>query len=161
MDRMYTKRGTVWALFEHLMQVETDQCVEWPGARHQCGHGVLRKDGKNQMVHRLALQIITGIPGEGLEAIHGSCHNPACMNVLGGHVRWGTHAENMRDRQRDGTGNRGSDHGMAKLTELGVRKIHELRDQGLSQQRIADYVGVSRGQVQRILARKQWGWLEL
>lgn len=155
------KRGTAWQTFQDLIGIQTEDCVEWPGARHRQGHGVIRVDGKPHRTHRLALQIVSGLDGEGLEAIHGSCHNPSCMNVLGGHVRWGTHSENMMDRVRDLTANRGTKHGMSVLTEDSVRLIHDLRRKGVTQQRIADRVGVSRGQVQRILTGKQWGWLEI
>jgi hypothetical protein len=97
-------RPDALADFHRLMNRITDDCVVWPNAVTVKGYGMLNTpDGRTVRTHREALRIITGGEPKGMLAIHGPCHNPACMNVLGGHVTWGTPEQNMADKKRDGT----------------------------------------------------------
>jgi len=99
-------KGQALVDFKRLAAIVTDDCVLWPHSTNSAGYGKLFLDGKLQLVTRLALIYNFGAPPTpNAYAIHGPCHNPLCMNALGGHIRWGTPLENQQDRHRDGTAN--------------------------------------------------------
>lgn len=74
------------------------------------------------------------------------------------HLRWATRTENQRDRIEHGTSNRGSRHGLHKLTENDVLQIVELAGTA-SQAKIGKRFGVSQVTVQAVLSGKRWSWL--
>lgn len=75
-------------------------CVVWPYPLDMNGYGqAIFVDGRYRRPHSYATELRDGPAPQGMEAVHGSCHNPACIL----HVRWGTHAENMADMIRDRT----------------------------------------------------------
>lgn len=72
------------------------------------------------------------------------------------HLYVGTAKENMADTLRDGTHNRGSRHGMSKLSEADVVQI---RSSTSSRKELAVKYGVSRTTIDSIITRKAWTWL--
>ena len=141
-------------LEDAIKQASPDACIIWPYALDKDGYGVLRKDGKNIGAHRLALILFTDISHDHLEAAHGPCHNPLCINPL--HLRWATRKENNADRKRDGTHLAGERHPNSKLTEPEALKI--LQDQRIQREIAADY-GVAQQQISRIKAGRRWAHL--
>ena len=137
-------------LEDAIKQASPDACVIWPYALDKDGYGVSRKDGKTIGAHRLALILFTGISHDHLEAAHGPCHNPLCINPL--HLRWATRKENNADRHRDGTHNMGERHALARLTEPEVLEI--LSDKRIQREIAADY-GVAQQQISRIKAGRR------
>lgn len=85
---------------------------------------ILYKDRKRKYltVHRLVLAAFQGPCPEGHECLHidGDPGNNKIENL-----RWGTHRENMLDKQRHGTQQRmkGSKHPRSKLTEADINII--------------------------------------
>jgi hypothetical protein len=89
-------------VFDRLVQIETDECVIWPGNIDAHGYGRVHFGGGSRKTHQLALERRFGRPA-GLMA----CHRPGigcqqlCMNYR--HLYWGTNTDNMRDKIIDGT----------------------------------------------------------
>lgn len=116
----------------------------------------LRRDGKyhTRYVHRLVLEAFVGPCPEGMEGCHGPDRNPANCNA--GNLRWDTHAENIRDRTKHGTGNEGEKHGASKLTEAKITEAKRLRAEGWTQKAIAELLGVNQSCICRVLNGKRW-----
>jgi hypothetical protein len=73
--------------------VEPNGCWLWPGAAIR-GYGVIRRDGKNQRLNRVAWEETNGPIPDGLCVCH-VCDNPSCCNP--GHLFLGTVTDNNRD----------------------------------------------------------------
>lgn len=134
-----------------------DEC--WPWLRHKSKSGYGRVGvGYNVMLaHRVSYFLKRGTVPPELAVCH-RCDNPECVNPR--HLFLGTASDNAADkiskgRHRHGIpDNRGSKHGMSKLTEEQVRQIRSATG---SQRVIGDQFGVSKGAVQLIKAGLRWG----
>lgn len=106
-------------------------------------------------VHRLVLLAFTGPRPEGHEVRHldGSRDNNHKSNLA-----WGTHIENMQDRDAHGTtaSNKGTSNGAAKLTDEKVLLIREKHSQGESMSSLGRQFGVCVQAVSNIVYRKVW-----
>lgn len=57
-----------------------------------------------------------------------ACHNDGTRtNNHPNNLRWGSHSENMRDRNKHGTQNTGERNGMHKFSEAVVKRHAELK----------------------------------
>ena len=143
-------------LEDAVKNASPDACIIWPFGIFSSGYGAVMRGKKTMKAHRLALIMHSGTNHPHLEAAHGECHTPLCVNPL--HLRWATRKENNADRHRDGTHNMGERHALAKLTEPEVLAI--LQDPRTQKEIAADY-GVSRQQISRIKTRRHWSHLNL
>lgn len=109
------------------------------------------------MVARLVLEELEGpAPTPAHQAAHKPrvCHQTLC--IWGEHLRWATPAENMADRDLDGTTPRGERHGRARLTDAKVGEILGLIEQGWTSAALAERFGVGAGAVGRIRRGETW-----
>lgn len=116
-------------------------CWVWTASRHASGYGTFRMGPKILKAHRVAWMLSNGAIGEGLYVCH-HCDNPSCVNPA--HLFVGTPADNSQDREAKGrrAAVKGSEHGMAKLTESAVQDILRRLAAGERQKSIAEIYGV-------------------
>lgn len=157
---MATLAERFWAKVQRGAEGE---CWLWIGGRDSWGYGAINIKGKQTGAHRFAWELANGPISEGKFVLH-DCpagDNPSCVNPA--HLRLGTHAENMADRQRKGRCARpaGEKNPRAKLTEDLARLIHARHASGESQGSIARSLHVSRTAVYQVLVGKRWAYLGL
>jgi len=144
-------------------------CLVWHGHRDKDGYPVtcIKLPGdvkaKNRRVHRLVVEGRDGALAGDLVVMH-TCDNPSCINP--DHLRVGTHADNIRDRDQKGRGNfsrdvRGRKNPRAKLTGFDVEDIRRRHVRGVrngpnSTKALAEEYGVDRSQIQRIVRGDHW-----
>lgn len=131
-------------------------CIEWTGyvdPKH--GYGIVGGK-KNQKAHRVAWEKENGAIPDGLFILH-KCDNRACVNPE--HLFLGTQTDNMRDCAAKGRirspDNTGTKHGLSKITEQTAVRIKMLRGV-LSEQKVADSLGMSQQQVHDIMVCNAW-----
>ena len=73
-------------------------------------------------------------------------------------LEWCTSSDNQKHAYRTGLHQprKGEKSNFSKLSEEDVRKVFELRKQGLTQQKIAEEVGCIRSNISYILNKKTW-----
>lgn len=132
------------------------ECWAWLGAKTTQGYGYLGNRRKpNALAHRLSYEMHYGPIPRGMCVCH-RCDSPPCVNPA--HLFLGTRADNNADCAKKGrqADRRGERNARAKLDEEAVRLVWRLRGRGMTQQKIADRVGVTQSQVSRILIGKAW-----
>lgn len=115
-------------------------CWPWEGkVNKKDGRPYFTVEGKRRPSYAIVLELATGVlQKKGKCALH-SCDNLVCCNP--DHLRWGSHQDNMDDmvkRER---------HGVPKIV---VRAILKLREEGKTQQEIANLYGLSREAISAI-----------
>jgi hypothetical protein len=96
---------------------------------------------KSVYVHRLVAEVFIPNP-EGKPDVAHVDGNGLNNNVT--NLRWSTEKENMADKLRHGTLNKGETHGNSKLSQKQVDSIRSLRTQGASVPELADLYKVSK-----------------
>lgn len=127
-------------------------CTEWVGKTNRDGYGYLniRRPGDKwrlRTAHRLAFEMATGAPAEGL-VLH-RCNNRKCINPE--HLYDSDHAQNMRDRAASGNNRSGRD----RLTPELVSQIRELCKKK-PQRAVADLLGLPKSTVGDVMSGKCW-----
>ena len=121
----------------------------------------VHKDGEmpstTRAVHILVLETFHGPKEEGKVARH---KNGNQLDNRAANLEWSTWAEIGAGRARAGRSAKGEDHGRVKLTEGNVRTIRRRLAEGVPQQALADFFGVSRKAIYQIKTSKNWGWLK-
>jgi hypothetical protein len=103
--------------------------------------------------------VCTAFHGPAPTSAHEVAHNDGDrFNNHASNLRWDTHPGNHADKIQHGTSLRGTGHNMVKLTEDQVREIRGLFG-ALTESKIAERYGVSRGAVNDIRRGRNWGWL--
>lgn len=129
------------------------ECLIFTGFVASNGYGrVETKSGGVQMAHRVVAARHMG-PSQ-LLVLH-SCDIPTCVEPS--HLRYGTHADNARDKAERERAPRGEANHKTRLTEADVREIRA--DPRPSAAVAADY-GCAGRTVRNIRTRRTWGWLD-
>lgn len=134
-----------------------DECWLWKATTDRQGYGaIMMRDHKPRRAHHVALYLDGRPRPDGAHTLH-SCDNRACVNPK--HLRWGTIAENARDKAAKGrcpdtSGERNAHH---KLTEEQVRVIRASDE---SQRALGAIYGVSHSIIGRIKRREDWKCVE-
>ena len=130
---------------------KTETCWLWTASRNQYGYGVFRFNRERIRSHRLSYLHHHGEIPEGLVVRH-KCRNKHCVNP--DHLEVGTQKENIADKVRDGTDDRGEKSVRAKLSTDQVLDIRSRT--GQTQQAIAKEFEVSHHTISRIRRRETW-----
>ena len=133
-------------------------CWLYTGGKTGSGYGVLTKNNKPVLVHRLSYNIHFGDIPPGLCVCH-KCDNPLCVNPE--HLFLGTHDANMKDKMKKGRAivNQGSKHPLSKLTEENVREIKSLFGK-VKQIDIAEKFKVSIATINDIKHHRGWSHIK-
>lgn len=133
-----------------------DICWDWTASTHK-GYGQFSMwiNGKSIPIpaHQASYRKFVAPIPVGTEILH-SCDRPVCVQPA--HLSPGAHAQNMREASERGMVATGIHNGRAKLTEADVMWI---RNSTLTQQAIADILGVNNSLVSMIRQRKRWAHL--
>lgn len=131
-------------------------CWPWLSWRNARGYGKFMLNGRSQTAHRVAYELTHGPIPIGLCVMH-SCDNPPCCNPQ--HLRLGTHAENMRDRDqkgRIGYRPRGTKNPRARLTDPEVLTIRARHANGESVRALSRTLGFGRNTIRNVVHRLTW-----
>lgn len=117
---------------------------------------VMSMHGKKhrRLVHRLVLESFDGPCPDGMECRHmdGDPSNNHKSNL-----EWGTPTENAQDKRRHGTYIQGEKSHYAKLTDVDVLAIRDIKSHlGWSNRRIAREFNISHDMIGLIVKRKNW-----
>lgn len=129
-------------------------CIVWTGCRHENGYGLVKRDGKHWLAHRLSWTFRHGEIPDGKNVLH-RCDNPPCVNIE--HLFLGSQQDNVTDMHNKGraVAPSGADSGQAKLTEDEVIAIRQLRGR-VTQRELAKRYGISQAHVSAIQRGAWW-----
>lgn len=148
---VFTNNGRAWANPGRILSPSGD----WDGYKTiDLSAGGARKKKK---VAVLVLESFIGPRPDGYLV----CHGPSGMfDDSLKNVSWGTWSKNMgEDKIRDGSDNRGSKNGMAKLGSMDVQFIRHWIKSGYECSEIAPKFNVSRQAISDIKFGRRWAWL--
>lgn len=138
-----TGKGAPLAWLKASIQIQTEDCINWPFAKNGNGYGWAHYMGKRIGAHRLSLVLKTGIDPVGYDAAH-SCHNRNCVNP--NHLRWAGRSENALDRHIDGT----------MKTKISEADVHMIRACDRSAKALAEELCVSKSLIYKIRSHRVW-----
>ena len=127
-------------------------CIEWLGWKTRQGYGGLRTGGPASVkttAHRIAWALKRGAIAPEILVLH-RCDNPSCVNV--DHLFLGLPKANTRDMMAKGRHGWRKGTPWQKLHATDAERIRDLRGAGLTQQKIADWIGVSRPLISIVLS---------
>lgn len=126
-------------------------CWIWTGHKSRSGYGYTSIGTKNIGAHVVGYMLSYGAVPDG-HVIRHTCDVKLCVR----HVTTGTPSQNSRDSVERGLTRRGDDNPMARLSEPQVREIISRHRNGERGMDLAAAFGTSRGNVSRIVNRKNW-----
>lgn len=144
--------------------IKTDGCWLWASAKNDYGSIKLptgsRAVQRKLRAHRASWMLHFGNIPDGMDICH-KCDNPPCVNP--DHLFLGTRADNMADMVNKGRAktpdNRGTKHGMSKLTDAIVLEILAMLKSGSRGCDVAMKFDVSSATVSCIKHGTRWAHL--
>ena len=136
--------------------IEKD-CWIWGGKIYPGQYGRSVWEGVTTGAHRISWIIKFGpIPKNQFVCHH--CDVRSCVNPS--HLFLGTNRENILDAKIKGRMNRGESNCNAKLNERTISVIFNLVKKGLTQQAIANHIGISREGAGKVIRGDRWTHLK-
>jgi hypothetical protein len=133
-------------------------CWEWTAARTRLGYGSIWYDTTDVFAHRMAFFFHNGRwPNPETPCVLHKCDNPPC--VRWGHLKEGTHFDNMQDKVGKFIGPRSLREPRirgAKLNSQQVLDIRRKRQEGYSYFELSLEYGVTSGHIGNILSGTVW-----
>ena len=137
-------RSRFWS---HVPSRPVDRCWLWAGAKNPKGYGSVRVGGRGGVsisAPRVSFLISKGPIPPGLHVLH-NCDVPSCVNPA--HLRLGTNADNVKDRDSRGrfVVLRGEKNGNSRISDEDIARIREEFREDPSrgkQTRLAEKYGV-------------------
>jgi hypothetical protein len=129
-------------------------CWLWTGCKNVYGYGEIKWKGKLMGAHKVSFLL----SDRTIPANYDICHSEHCVGkrhcVNPAHLSAKSRAENMADKIRDGTDDRGEKSSLAKLTEI---QVLEIRGRSTENQcKLAEEFGISNGTINHIIRRRRW-----
>ncbi len=146
-------RQPIEKFWDFAIRGAPDECWGWSGSVDSDGYALFSVRGMGSRANRISYVIHNGPIPKGILVCH-KCDNPECTNP--DHLFLGTTQDNTADMVAKRRHRFGELHNKAKLTDIDISRIRELRANGLSQQAIANQYGVSQTTISRILLGKGW-----
>ena len=130
-------------------------CQIWIGGCTNFGYGCIRIARRNWSTHRVAYFLHYGIFDPSFWVCH-HCDNPPCINPR--HLFLGRGKDNIWDKIRKGRERwaHGEAHYSTRMTAQDIRRVFEMRNEGLTQQKIANDFGLTQPAIQAILCGRNW-----
>lgn len=147
---------TIQERFEkYYVKGAENECWEWARYKDKRGYGTFRCGKKKIYAPRFSWTLYVGEIPDGLFVCH-KCDNPGCVNPA--HLFLGTHLDNMQDCANKGRRPKqdGEKNNAAKLMEVQVKAIREMRRDGVWEYVIAKEFGVTQSTVSMIVNNKTW-----
>jgi hypothetical protein len=145
--------------YKHTLLPNENGCMIWNGSPSKNNLNVYGKiqywKGKGKAAHRYSYELHFGAIPVGMHVLH-KCDIPKC--VAPNHLFLGTQSENMFDMHRK---NRhavplAEEHHNAKLTNDDVRKIKDLRKDGMTYKQLAKIFHVSPACISHIFNNRSY-----
>ena len=125
-----SKEGDALAFLEVARDYEGDECLIWPFAKTK-GYACIRLDRKTQYVSRIICEGSHGAQPPGAECLHGCGRgHEGCITKK--HLRWDSHAENMRDMSNHGRSSAGRKFGPQSPSVI-AKRAAALRGHAVSE----------------------------
>jgi uncharacterized protein YerC len=132
---------------------EPSECWLWQGARNGSGHGLImpaKGSRSTTTAHRVSWTLHFGPIPDGMYVLH-DCDVAPCVNPT--HLHLGTHADNMREASER---RRFAGRTPHRRKPVDIDTIRQMRADGMSQQTIADALGIGQSTVSRVLTGVHW-----
>ena len=129
-------------------------CWEWHGKRITSGYGMMMRNRKHILAHRLSYELAFSPIPKGKLVCH-RCDNPRCIRPS--HLFVGTMKDNQEDMVAKGRSPKGEKNGSHKLCEENVLEIRRRYANGEgTQETISKDYNVSRTTIQGIVEHRLW-----
>jgi hypothetical protein len=136
---------------------EPNGCWLWQGKLNSKGYGTTTAWAKTISTHRLSYILEHGSIPEDMHVLH-KCDVRNCVRP--DHLFIGTNHDNVLDCLHKGRkvipDNSGSNHGMAKLTEVDVSEILKLHREGVNNIELSKMFKTADGNISRIVNGLSW-----
>ena len=169
-DYLISDSGIVYSIAERANRGKPTNPViksQWICSGYKAVSLQLNGNPCKRYIHNLLLETFVCSRPDGYQCRHLDS-NPLNNNLS--NLEWGTRSENQKDRLSVGKDNRGSKHGMSKLTEMQVKEIKRLAtsankgvrkiDNGGNYKTISEKFNISKAAVGSIVSGRSWGWLK-